>query len=147
MRALLTRQPIAKRRARSPERRWAPAQGCTAGSLTGSEIVGVDGNGYAPFAHRSDLLDIVRLNAGLDGDPSLDYDWDTVVSYLERYDRGQAINVGILVGNSALRIGAIGWDDEPADERALDGMRAMLREAMEAGAFGRRGHLRVIPPA
>ena len=83
-----------------------------------TEIVGVDGNGYAPFAHRADLLDFVRLNAGLDGDPQLDYDWDTVASYLDRYDRGQAINVGIMVGNSALRIGAIGWEDEPADERA-----------------------------
>jgi N-acyl-D-amino-acid deacylase len=101
-----------------------------------SEIVGVDGNGYAPFAHRADLLDFVRLNAGLDGDPALDYDWDTVASYLDRYDRGQAINVGIIVGNSALRIGAIGWEDEPADERAVASLRAMLREAMEEGAFG-----------
>jgi N-acyl-D-amino-acid deacylase len=101
-----------------------------------TEIVGVDGNGYAPFAHRSDLLDFVHLNAGLDGDPELDYDWDTVASYLDRYDRGQAINVGILVGNSALRIGAIGWDDEPAEERAISAMRAMLREAMAEGAFG-----------
>ena len=73
---------------------------------------------------------------GLDGDPAIDYDWDTVASYLERYDRGQAINVGILVGNSALRIGAIGWEDEPADERAVGVMRSMLREAMEEGAFG-----------
>jgi N-acyl-D-amino-acid deacylase len=101
-----------------------------------TEIVGVDGNGYAPFAHRGDLLDFVRLNAGLDGDPPLDYDWDTVASYLGRYDRGQALNVGIMVGNSALRIGAIGWEDEPADERTLAVMRSMLREAMEEGAFG-----------
>ena len=101
-----------------------------------TEIVGVDGNGYAPFAQRSHLLDFVRLNAGLDGDPEIDYDWDTVASYLGRYDRGQAINVGIMVGNSALRIGVIGWEDEPADGRAVADMRAMLREAMEEGAFG-----------
>ena len=101
-----------------------------------TEIVGVDGNGYAPFAHRADLLDFVRLNAGLDGDPEIDYDWDTVAAYLDRYDRGQAINVGIMVGNSALRIGAIGWEDEPADERAVTAMRSMLREAMAEGAFG-----------
>jgi N-acyl-D-amino-acid deacylase len=101
-----------------------------------SEIVGVDGNGYAPFAHRDDLEAYVRLNAGLDGDPPLDYDWDTVASYLDRYDRGQAINVGLVVGNSALRIGAIGWEDLPADARTTASMRAMLREAMEEGAFG-----------
>ena len=101
-----------------------------------SEIVGVDGNGYAPFAHRQDFEDFVRLNAGLDGDPPLDYDWDSVASYLDRYDRGQAINVGFVVGNSALRIGAIGWEDAPADDRTTWRMRAMLREAMEEGAFG-----------
>jgi len=101
-----------------------------------TEIVGVDGNGYAPFAHRADLLDFVRLNAGLDGDPQVDFDWDTVASYVDRYDRGQAVNVGILVGNSALRIGAIGWDDELANDATLANMRAMLREAMEEGAYG-----------
>jgi N-acyl-D-amino-acid deacylase len=101
-----------------------------------TEIVGVDGNGYAPFAHREDLDAFVRLNAGLDGDPPLDYDWDTVASYLDRYDRGQAVNIGCVVGNSALRIGAIGWEDEPADQRTTSAMRAMLREAMEEGAFG-----------
>jgi N-acyl-D-amino-acid deacylase len=101
-----------------------------------TEIVGVDGNGYAPFARRDDLEAFVRLNAGLDGDPPLDYDWDTVASYLDRYDRGQAVNIGFVVGNSALRIGAIGWEDEPADKRTTSSMRAMLREAMEEGAFG-----------
>jgi N-acyl-D-amino-acid deacylase len=101
-----------------------------------SEIVGVDGNGYAPFAHRSDLEAFVELNSGLDGRPDIAYDWDTVASYLDRYDRGQAINVGYVVGNSALRIGAIGWEDAPADERAMAGMRSMLREAMQQGAFG-----------
>lgn len=101
-----------------------------------TEIIGVDGNGYAPFAHREDLEAFVRLNAGLDGDPPLDYNWDSVASYLGRYDRGQAVNVGVMVGNSALRIGAIGWDDQGADERAIASMRAMLREAMHEGAFG-----------
>jgi N-acyl-D-amino-acid deacylase len=101
-----------------------------------TEIVGVDGNSYAPFAHRPDLEAFVRINAGLDGDPPLPYDWDTVASYLDRYDRGQAVNIGFVVGNSALRIGAIGWEDEPADERTTNSMRAMLREAMEEGAFG-----------
>jgi N-acyl-D-amino-acid deacylase len=46
------------------------------------------------------------------------------------------VNIAVLVGNSALRIGAIGWKDEPASERALASMRSMLREAMEEGAFG-----------
>ncbi len=101
-----------------------------------TEIIGVDGNGCAPFADRRDLLAFVELNAGLDGRPEIAYDWTSVATYLDRYDRGQAVNIGYLVGNSALRIGAVGWEDEPADERALQAMRAMLREAMQEGAFG-----------
>ena len=101
-----------------------------------TEVIGVDGNGYAPFAHRDDLLAFVDLNSGLDGRPPLAYDWDTLASYLDRYDRGQAVNVAILVGNSALRIGAMGWGEADADAGAVRSMRAMLREAMEEGAFG-----------
>ena len=48
---------------------------------------------------------------GLDGRPEIAYDWDTVASYIGRYDRGQAVNVAVVIGNSALRIGAIGWED------------------------------------
>jgi N-acyl-D-amino-acid deacylase len=101
-----------------------------------TEVIGVDGNAYAPFHRRQDLEAFVRLNGGLDGRPEIARDWDSVASYLDRFDRGVAINIAFLVGNSALRINAIGWDDEAADDRALDHMKATLREAMEQGAFG-----------
>jgi len=101
-----------------------------------TELVGVDGNAYAPFRIREDLEAFVRLNGGLDGRPDLDHDWTSVASYLDRFDRGVAVNVAFVAGNSALRIEALGWDDVPADERALDRMRGSLREAMEEGAFG-----------
>ena len=59
-----------------------------------------------------------------------------MADYLGRFDRGVALNVAFVVGNSALRIDAIGWEDEPANETALDRMRGTLREAMEQGAYG-----------
>jgi N-acyl-D-amino-acid deacylase len=101
-----------------------------------TEIVGVDGNGFAPFRRREDLEAFVHLDSGLDGRPDLDYDWRTVADYLARYDGTVSLNVGTLVGNSQLRIDAIGWDDVPADARALDAMRATLRDAMADGAVG-----------
>lgn len=102
-----------------------------------TEVIGVDGNGYAPFRSRDDLRAFVNLNAGLDGwPPELDYNWDTVASYIGRYDRGQAVNVAVLIGNSALRIAGVGWDDVPATPAQLADMLAMLREAMDEGAFG-----------
>jgi N-acyl-D-amino-acid deacylase len=101
-----------------------------------TEIVGVDGNGFAPFVSRDDLDAFVELDSGLDGRPAVDYDWDSVASYLARFDGTVSVNIGTLVGNSALRIAALGWDDVPADARALDRMRGILREAMAEGAVG-----------
>ena len=101
-----------------------------------TELVGVDGNGFAPFLRRADLEAFVELNAGLDGRPEIDYDWTSVGSYLARYDGTASLNIATLIGNSQLRIGALGWEDVPADARALDRMRGMLRDGMTEGAFG-----------
>ena len=101
-----------------------------------TEVIGVDGNSYAPFDNPADLAAFVELNAGLDGHPDIAYDWDTVAAYLTRFDRQVSVNIGYLVGNSVLRIGALGWDDVPAGPTAIGRMRSMLAEAMAEGAFG-----------
>jgi len=112
-----------------------------------TEVVGVDGNSYAPFPSRDDLLAFARLNAGLDGLPDIDFDWSSADSYLRRFDRRVSVNLAFMVGNSALRIDALGWDDVPADATALDGMRGLLRESMEEGAFGLSSGLDYPPGA
>src|SRR5918999_1286926 len=101
-----------------------------------TEVIGVDGNSYAPFRSADALRDFARLNSGLDGLPDVDLDWGSVSRSLARLDRRVSVNLCLLVGNSALRIDALGWDDVPADRSALDRMRGLLREAMEEGAFG-----------
>jgi N-acyl-D-amino-acid deacylase len=101
-----------------------------------SEVVGVDGISFAPFPRREDLDAMIEMDAGLDGDPPIAHDWDSVASLLRRYDGRSSLNVGTLIGNSALRIAALGWDDVPADSAALDRMRGMLREGMAEGAVG-----------
>ncbi len=102
-----------------------------------TEVIGVDGNAYAPFRDPADLAAFVQLNAGLDGHPPGGVaDWDTVASYLERFDGRVSVNIVFLVGNSALRIAALGWDEVAAPATALADMRAMLREGMETGAWG-----------
>jgi len=101
-----------------------------------TELVGVDGNGFAPFERREDLEAFVALDSGLDGRPAIDYDWTSVASWLARYDGTVSLNIATLVGNSQLRIAALGWDDVPVDERALDRMRGLLRDGLADGAFG-----------
>jgi N-acyl-D-amino-acid deacylase len=90
------------------------------------------------------------MNAGLDGAPAeaRPYDWSSVERYLERLTALRpSLNLCFLVGNSALRIGAIGWDEVPATERQVADMRAMLREAMEQGAIGLSSGLDYPPGA
>ena len=101
-----------------------------------TELIGVDGNAYAPFPSRRDLLDYVVLNGGLDGRPEIAYDWSTVADYLARYDGTTSVNVAYVVGNSPLRIASVGWDEVEADRGAMADQRSRLREAMEDGAFG-----------
>ena len=102
-----------------------------------TEVIGVDGNAYAPFPNPADLAAFVEMNAGLDGVPrGVVINWDTVASYLERFDGRVSVNIAFLVGNAPLRIAALGWDDVPADARAIGRMMAMLREGLEAGAWG-----------
>jgi N-acyl-D-amino-acid deacylase len=115
-----------------------------------TELVGVDGLSYAPIPDRADLDALVHINAGLDGDPRdadgargtsgrgrpVTIDWATVEDVLGRYDSGMAVNVAQLVGNTALRIATLGWEDREATPGAIRDQRARLREAMEQGAFG-----------
>ncbi len=101
-----------------------------------TELVGVDGNGFAPFERREELESFLELDSGLDGRPEIDYDWTSVASYLARYDGTVSLNVATLVGDSQLRIAALGWDDVPADAAALARMRGVLADAMTDGAFG-----------
>jgi N-acyl-D-amino-acid deacylase len=115
-----------------------------------TELVGVDGLSYVPFTTQDDLDALVHVNAGLDGDPRdqdgargtsgrgrpITIDWRTVEDVLGRYDSGAAVNVAQLVGNTPLRIAALGWDDTPTTAAATQDQRARLREAMEQGAFG-----------
>ena len=101
-----------------------------------TELVGVDGNSYAPFRSHDDFLKFVELNSGLDGDPPLPGKWSTVEQYLNMFDRKVAVNVAYILGNSPVRIDAIGWDDKPATPKDVANMKSVIREAMEEGAFG-----------
>ena len=101
-----------------------------------TEVIGVDGNSYAPFREEADRRRFIELNSGLDGNPPLPSGWSSVEQYLALFDRRVAVNICYLVGNSPLRIAAVGWDERPATRDELADMRALLREAMEEGAWG-----------
>ncbi len=101
-----------------------------------TEIVGVDGLSYAPFPRLEDLRAFVTLNSGIGGDPDVAYDWCDLPGYFARVDRRVSPNIGSFVGNTALRIAALGWRDAPATPESIDAQVRLLEGALEAGALG-----------
>lgn len=101
-----------------------------------TEVIGVDGLSYAPFACSDQLRTFVDSNAGLEGKPDLDYSWNSFDSFISRFDRSASVNVAGLIGNSALRIGSVGWDQIEARPEQVRDMQHGLRQGMEEGAFG-----------
>ena len=52
-----------------------------------TEVIGVDGNGYAPFRSREELVRFARSTPAWTG-PGLAYDWTDMASYLALFDGG-----------------------------------------------------------
>ena len=101
-----------------------------------TELIGIDGNSYAPFYNDLDLKRMIQINSGLDGAPDINYNWRTVTDYLDLFDKKVAVNIAYVVGNSPLRVGAMGWSANKATSKELDKQKGLLREAMQEGAFG-----------
>jgi len=72
------------------------------------------------------------LNAGVP------WTWETFPEYMSAVGQRLGVNVGTLVGHSAVRLYAMGKDcsDRAATDAELETMRRVVREALEAGALG-----------
>jgi N-acyl-D-amino-acid deacylase len=64
--------------------------------------------------------------------------WETFPEYMRAIGQRLGVNVGTLVGHSAVRLYAMGEDCSARDatEAELASMRRVVREALEAGALG-----------
>ena len=74
-------------------------------------------------------------------------DWRTYAQYFARVEKqGLGINMAHLVGATQVRRMVLGDDDKQPSAAELDRMKALVREAMEQGAFGVSTSLQ-YPPA
>ncbi|HSR89748.1 MAG TPA: D-aminoacylase [Gemmatimonadales bacterium] len=95
------------------------------------EIMG-EGESMGPW---SDSLK--AYNKANQGDIKYDIQWTTLREYLDFLQhKGIATNVGSFVGATTIRENVIGFDDRPPTAAELDSMRALVKQAMEEGAFG-----------
>ena len=101
-----------------------------------TELVGIDGISHAPFKTQEELHRYIWLDSGLNGYPPMPADWLTVAELLSKYDNTVAINMAYILGNAPVRIWGVGWSDRPATTAEMEDMKAVIREAMEEGAWG-----------
>ncbi len=109
-------------------------------------VIGNCGFGVAPTrpAHRGLILRTLEKVEGmslraLEAGLGADWGFETFPEYLDAVERGgMAINLGVLLGHTPLRLYAMG---EASTERAatadeIAAMRAIVRDAIRAGAVG-----------
>ncbi|MEV7991688.1 D-aminoacylase [Streptomyces sp. NPDC086077] len=124
---------------RDPDHSAKAAQGVTL------EVIGQDGLSYAPVDDRT-LAEVRRAITGWNGHgDDIDFDWRSVGEYLDRLDRGIAVNAAYLIPQGTVRALAVGWEDREATPKELDRMRRLVAEGLEQGAVGMSSGLTYTP--
>ncbi len=99
-----------------------------------TEVVGNCGISIAPLSPAMQALGDKNCLFGSFG---LKWDWESFDDFLQmQRATGTAVNVVPLVGHGTVRQAVMGLSDAVPDEDQMERMEALVREAMEAGAFG-----------
>lgn len=124
---------------RDPAHEAKVAQGVTL------EVLGQDGLSYAPVDDRT-LEQVRETVAGWNGPGTdVEFDWRSVGEYLDRLDRGIAVDAAYLVPHGTVRMLVTGWEDRAPTERELTRMRQLVAEGLEQGALGLSAGLTYAP--
>jgi N-acyl-D-amino-acid deacylase len=69
---------------------------------------------------------------------TVDFSWETIPQYMDTLEPRLGVNVGTLIGHSAVRHYVMGNDSQGRDATAteIEAMRDIVRDAMQAGALG-----------
>ena len=114
---------------------WDPqhANGLRQGITT--EILGQDGLSYAPLSAEN-YATYRRYLSGILGEPPEGLDMSSVAAFRSHYDRKVSINTAYCVAHGAVRLEALGFDDEPLTGAALEKAKRLIKEGIEQGAVG-----------
>jgi N-acyl-D-amino-acid deacylase len=108
-------------------------------------VTGNCGIGFAP-CRPADQSKLIELMEGVEDIPEavtsagLDWSWETFPEFMDAAERrGHDIDYAVMVPHSALRVYVMGdraIRHEAATPEDLEAMKALMREALEAGAAG-----------
>lgn len=108
-------------------------------------VVGQCGMSLAPINRKFEDL-LRRYAAPFLPDPNVEIPWTTFKQYVARMKRLRSTsNTVHLVGHGTVRIAAMGFAERDPSPRELQSMKAMVAEAMKAGAAGMSTGL-IYPP-
>ncbi len=123
---------------------WDPLATCSCWHGVTTVVFGNCGFGIAPCRpqHRESLMRMLVHVEGMSFaalSRGISWQWETLPQYLDfLHQKGTGINVATLIGHSAVRHYVMG--EESSERRAtageIEAMAHIVREAMQAGAFG-----------
>ena len=100
-----------------------------------TEALGQDGSSVAPVTDGL-LSELADNMAPLAGTISMPYPWRSYADYMQTVeDSHPAARFVGLVGHGTIRLAAMGFEARKASGREMDTMRALLRQALDDGAF------------
>ncbi|MEM4486776.1 MAG: D-aminoacylase [Zestosphaera sp.] len=106
-------------------------------------VIGNCGSSPAPLTdvNRPEYVSMVRKVH-----PDVSVTWSSFSEYLKALEELKpSLNIVPLVGHGAVRSAVLGYGDVRPGEKDLEAMKALVREAMEAGAFGMSTGLIYVP--
>lgn len=108
-----------------------------------TEVVGNCGISAAPLSPEMRLLGDANSPLGSFGTP---WEWNTFEDFMQKLEeRGTAVNVAPLIGHGTVRKKVMGLSAATPTPEQVEAMRAEVRQAMDAGAFGMSTGL-IYPP-
>ncbi len=101
-------------------------------SLSLAPVRDEDHYALAQMLSRVEAIPIESLQEGIN------WSWNTVPEYMAALDGNLGVNLGVLIGHSAVRRYVMGEESQERDatEAEIQAMKALVREGMEAGALG-----------
>ncbi|MFY9177470.1 MAG: D-aminoacylase [Caldicoprobacterales bacterium] len=94
--------------------------------------------GFSPAPLNNSTAELLKsYSQPVMGELNRPWSWNSFKEYMDVLSQGTySHNIGTYVGNGALRIAIKGFDSSPLTKKELNDVKALLADAMEAGALG-----------